>query len=43
LIGFDGMKAPDFKKPGAFLWLIRLRQFGVRGIALFVFGEQLLA
>lgn len=37
------MKAPGLKKPGAFLWLIRLRQFGVRGIARAVFRERLLA
>jgi len=43
LIGLDGLKAPGLKKPGAFLRLIRLRQFGVRGIAMAVFRERLLA
>lgn len=37
------MRAPGLGKPGAFLWLIRLRQFGVEGIAGAVFGERLLA
>jgi hypothetical protein len=43
LKGLDGMRAPGLGKPGAFLWLIRLRQFGVEGIAGAVFGERLLA
>jgi hypothetical protein len=37
------MKAPGLEKPGAFLWLIRLRQFGVLGVAVAVFGDQLWA
>lgn len=43
MIGLDGMKAPGLEKPGAFLWVIRLRQFGVRGIASAVFCKRLLA
>ena len=31
------------EKPGAFLWLIRVRQFGVRGVVRAVFGERILA
>jgi hypothetical protein len=42
-MGLDGMSAPGLEKPGVFLLLIRLHQFSARVIALFVFGEQLLA
>jgi hypothetical protein len=43
LIGLNETKAPGLRKPGAFLWLIRMRQFDVRGVAVAVFGDQLWA
>ena len=42
-MGLDGSRAPGLEKPGAFLWLIRLRQFGVRGVVRAVFGDRILA
>ena len=44
MIGLGGMKKRRvWKSPALFLWLARLRQLGVLGIARAVFGEQLLA
>jgi hypothetical protein len=43
LIKLVEAKAPGLEKPGAFLRPIYLLQFGVRGVAVEVFGDQLWA
>ena len=42
-MGWVEVERRVWKSPALFLWLIRVRQFDVRGVVRAVFGERILA